>query len=281
MTTQPNTLPTQEPLPFADLHLSDGDLRAVQKFIYDAAGITLDNSKRTLIGGRLNKRLRYHGLHKFGDYLNLIAINPHERQIALDLLTTNETYFFREPQHFDFLRSQILPNRNRNHPFRVWSAACSSGEEVYSIAMLLDEELCQSRWEVIGTDISTRVLEACQRGRYVMERAQHIPEHYLKSYCLKGMGPEEGFLLVDKRIRKNVKFLHANLNGQLPNLGQFDVIFLRNVMIYFDPETKRKLIARLLNHLPSGGWLFVGHSETLNGINSHVRQVRPAIYQKP
>jgi chemotaxis protein methyltransferase CheR len=275
------TTPTSPPPPGADTPLSDADLKAVQKFIFEAAGITLDNSKRMLISGRLSKRLRFHGLARFADYLKLIVRDDHERQVALDLLTTNETYFFREPQHFDFLRHEVIPNRRRGDAFRVWSAACSSGEEPYSIAMLLDDELGTAPWEVVGTDISTRVLESCRRGRYPLERAQHIPQAYLKTYCLKGVGPEDGFLLVEKHLRQKIHFLHGNLNGRLPNVGQFDVVFLRNVMIYFDGDTKRKLIQRLLSHIVPGGWLFIGHSETLNGINDQVRQMKPAIYQKP
>jgi len=272
---------TQTGFSGANAPLSDGDLRAIQKFMFEAAGITLDNSKRVLISGRLSKRLRLHGLPGFSHYLKLIARDAHERQIALDLLTTNETYFFREPQHFDFLRQVVLPNRDRSRPFRVWSAACSSGEEVYSIAMLLSDELGSGRFEIIGTDISTRVLDVCRRGRYPLERTQNIPLPYLKGYCLKGVGPEDGFLLVDKSVRQQVQFMHANLNGQLPGVGRFDVIFLRNVMIYFDPDTKRRLIERLVDHLYPQAWLFIGHSETLNGINSQLRQVKPAIYRAP
>jgi chemotaxis protein methyltransferase CheR len=264
-----------------EISLSQSELRAIQKFIFHAAGITLSDAKRALIGGRLGKRLRAYGLRNYHEYLQLIERDAQERQTALDLLTTNETYFFREAQHFEFLRREILPQRAPGRPFRVWSAACSSGEEPYSIAMLLDEQLGAAPWELMATDISTQVLEKCRRGRYLLERAQQIPPAYLKAYCLKGTGPEEGFLLVDKVLRRKVTFMQANLNAALPALGEFDLIFLRNVMIYFDMATKRSLIARLAKHLCAGGWLFIGHSESLHGINEALRQIQPAIYRKP
>lgn len=264
-----------------DIPLSQTELRAVQKFIFEAAGIALADSKKALVSGRLGKRLHAFGLSNYRDYLSLIERDPGERQTALDLLTTNETYFFREQQHFDFLRTQILPNRVLGQTFRVWSAACSSGEEPYSIAMLLDDRLGQAAWEILATDISTQVLEKCRKGRYPIERARQIPMQYLKSYCLKGTGPEEGFLMVEKRLRKKVTFRQANLNAPLPpGLGEFDLILLRNVMIYFDAPTKRSLVARLLERLRPGGWLFIGHSETLFGIDETLRQIRPAIYRK-
>lgn len=234
-----------------------------------------------MVGGRLGKRLKAHGLTSYSSYIRLLGQDAKEYQMALDLLTTNETYFFREPQHFEFLTKHILPSYEENKPFRVWSAASSSGEEPYSIAMLLDDRLRQKPWEIVGTDISSRMLEKCRVGRYPLERTTHIPRSYLNRYCLKGVGPEQGFLLVEKELRKKVSFIYANLNGQLPSLGKFHVIFLRNVMIYFDNETKRKLVARLLSHLHAGGWLFIGHSESLHSINDGVKQVQPAIYQKP
>lgn len=264
----------------SNAQISDMEFKAVQRFIFDAAGITLSDAKKALVSGRLVKRLRAYNLDNFSAYLKLIDQDAGERQVALDLLTTNETYFFRELQHFDFMRSEILPKRKPGEPFRVWSAASSSGEEPYSIAMVLDDVLGLAPWEVVGTDISTRMLEKCRLGRYPLERARNIPPTYLQRYCLKGTGPEDGYLMVEKRLRSRMRFLHANLNGKLPTVGDFDLIFLRNVMIYFENQTKRELIGRLLGHLRPGGWLFIGHSESLHGITETVRLVRPAIYRK-
>ncbi len=157
-----------------DVPLSDGEFQAVRDFILRAAGISLSPAKKALVGARLGKRLRAHGLDTYTAYLKLIGHDGAERQVALDFLTTNETYFFREPQHFDFLQEEILPRRRQGEPFRVWSAASSSGEEAYSIAMLLDDKLGQSPWEVVGTDISTQVLIQCRVGRYT---AGARPEH--------------------------------------------------------------------------------------------------------
>jgi chemotaxis protein methyltransferase CheR len=264
-----------------DAAISDGEFRAIKRFIFEAAGISLSDAKKALVSGRLAKRLRAHGLGSYAAYVKLIGRDAAERQAALDLLTTNETYFFREPQHFEFLKSHVLPRHPAGEPFRVWSAASSSGEEAYSIAMLLDDKLGRTPWEVVGTDISTHVLEQCRVGRYPLERARNIPKEYLGRYCLRGTGPEEGFLLVDKSLRSRLRFLHANLNTHLPAVGKFDVIFLRNVMIYFENATKASLVARLLDHLRPGGWLLIGHSESLHGVNDTVKQLRPTIYQKP
>jgi chemotaxis protein methyltransferase CheR len=264
-----------------EIPLDDGEFRAIRVFLFDAAGISLSDAKKALVGARLGKRLRAHGLGSYTAYLQLLRYDGAERQIALDLLTTNETYFFREPQHFEFLQDQVLPQHRRGDTFRVWSAAASSGEEPYSIAMLLDDKLGKSPWEVVGTDISTQMLGQCRLGRYTLERARNIPKEYLRKYCLKGTGPEEGFLLVERGLQARLRFVHANLNGTLPDVGKFDVIFLRNVMIYFETATKSSLVARLLGHLRPGGWLFIGHSECMHGVNDTVRQLRPAIYQKP
>jgi chemotaxis protein methyltransferase CheR len=267
--------------------LNDAEFKFVQKFIADSAGIVLSNEKKALVSGRLGKRLRVHSLASFSQYFKMVQVNSTERQIALDLLTTNETYFFREPQHFEFLRNVILPEAAASgaigpRPFRIWSAASSSGEEAYSAAMVLDDTLRDAPWEIIGSDISTQMLERCRKARYPMERTDHIPPAYLRTYCWKGVGIEDGFLRVDRRLRQKVQFLHGNLNGDLPAVGKFDVIFLRNVMIYFDAETKRKLLIRMADYLNPGGWFIVSHTESLHGlVNGALTQVKPSIYRKP
>ena len=181
----------------------------------------------------------------------------------VDLLSTNETYFFREPGHFDFLRNNILPDHPVGGPMRVWSAASSSGEEAYSIAMLLGDVLGKSSWEIFGSDISTRVLEKARRALYPLARHEGIPEGYLKRFCLRGKGPHEGSFLINTELRDRVRFAQINLNKSLPELGEFNVIFLRNVLIYFDFETKQKIINRLGSVLSPGGYLFIGHTENL------------------
>ena len=262
--------------------LTDQEFLHFQRFIYDIAGISLSAAKKTLVSGRLAKRLQQHRLDSYGAYFALLASGhaPDEVQTAVDLLTTNETYFFREPGHFEQLRALASAARQRPGAFRAWSAACSSGEEAYSIAMVLAECLDGAAWEVLGTDISTRVLQAAATGHYPMERAHNIPPAYLKRYCLKGIDSQQGTLLVERRLRERVHFQHANLNRDLPRLGQFDVIFLRNVMIYFNDDTKRQVVARVLSLLKPGGHFYVGHSESLNDITDAVTAIGPSSYRK-
>jgi chemotaxis protein methyltransferase CheR len=263
--------------------LSDQEFTQFQHFIHQAAGISLSPAKKALVSGRLGKRVAQHGLSSFGEYFRLISRDDAqgERQMAVDLLTTNETYFFREPKHFDLLRKLAQAARGRSEPFRVWSAASSSGEEAYSIAMVLADCLDQQPWEIIGSDISSRILERARTGHYIEARTRHIPPDYLKRFCLKGTGSQEGTVLVARALRSRVSFVPANLIEPLPQLGRFDVIFLRNVMIYFNNDTKRLVVAQLLERLKPGGHFLVGHSESLNDISSAVEPVAPSIYRKP
>jgi chemotaxis protein methyltransferase CheR len=268
---------------FDAIDLREKEFAQFRDLIYRIAGISMSPAKKPLVTSRLAKRLHHYGLASYGEYFQMItaADGKTELQMAIDLLTTNETHFFREPKHFDFLRQRILPSRKPGKPLRIWSAACSSGEEPYSIAMLLDDVLGNAPWEVVASDLSTQVLEKARNGLYPMTRIMEIPSRYLSSYCLKGTGSQEGTLLIGHKLRERVQFMHCNLIEALPKLGEFDVIFLRNVMIYFDQETKRRVVKRLLSMLRPGGHFLVGHSETLNGVNEELRLVQPAVYWKP
>jgi chemotaxis protein methyltransferase CheR len=263
--------------------ITDTELAQIRRFIFEAAGITMSEQKKALVEGRLGKRLALHGLESFGQYFLMLTSGQHpdEVQAAVDLLTTNETYFFRELKHFEFLRTQALAARSRVQPFRVWSAASSSGEEAYSIAMVLADCMETTPWEVLGTDISTHVLKGAAKALYTMERARHVPPEYLRRFCLKGSGEHQGKLLIERSLRSHVLFRQLNLNAPLPRLGQFDFVFLRNVMIYFSDDTKREVVARVISTLKPGGYFFVGHSESLNGISDAVDSVAPSIYRKP
>ncbi|NMG65538.1 SAM-dependent methyltransferase [Azoarcus indigens] len=262
--------------------ISDQDFARFQRLLYQLAGIYLAPSKKVLLVGRLTRRLKARGLSEFGDYFRLVSSgeDPQERQTMVDLLTTNETYFFREPKHFDFLVNEILPARLPGNTFSVWSGACSSGEEPYSLAMILADKLGDNGWKIIGSDISTQVLERARRGHYQMERIDGIPQAYLRRFCLKGVREQEGSFLVNRELRAKVQFMQVNLIEPIPNIGPFDVIFLRNVMIYFDQETKRKVVANMLPRLKPGGYFIVGHSETLNGVTEQLHALRPTIYVK-
>lgn len=252
-------------------------------WIHGIAGINLAEHKQALVMGRLQSRVRHYQLGSYGEYFRLLTSGkyPAEQQIAIDHLTTNETYFFREPKHFDFLGKQVLPAHRSNRTMRVWSAAGSTGEEAYSIAMILAASLGEGQWEVLASDLSSRVLERAKTGHYAMKLAKNIPREYLLSYCLKGVGTQEGTFVVDPKIRNHVQFMRINLNDTLPQIGEFEAIFIRNVMIYFDVETKRKVIARILRHLKPGGHLFIGHSESLYGVTDHLESVVASIYRKP
>lgn len=260
--------------------LTDAELQGFSRLMADAAGIMLPASKKALVSGRLARRLQVVGCASFADYLRHLHTDPQERQRAVDLLTTNETYFFREPRHFAYLAEQVLPTFPGGRPFRVWSAACSSGEEPYSVAMLLSERLGSKPWEIVASDISSRVLDQARAGIYPMDRAEKIPQPYLKAYCLKGVGAQDGYFAIQPGVRERVSFRTVNLNATLPDLGLFDLVLLRNVMIYFSTDTKREVCRRLEAVLRPGGHLFIGHSESLNGLDSPLRMVQPAVYRK-
>ncbi|MCU6499112.1 protein-glutamate O-methyltransferase CheR [Rugamonas sp. A1-17] len=265
------------------IDITDQEFGQFQRFIFAAAGISMSDGKKALVSGRLAKRLQQHGLGSYGAYFRLLTSGtaPQEVQTAVDLLTTNETYFFRETVHFDALRAHARATGEPGRPYRVWSAACSSGEEAYSMAMVLDDSLGQRPWEIVATDISTQVLRRAQAGHYPDERARHTPPEYLRRYCLKGHGEQQGTLLVAAALRERVRFAQVNLNQALPSLGTFDAIFLRNVMIYFSPDTKRQVVARVLSLLRPGGLFCIGRSESLNDISDAVQAVAPSVFRKP
>lgn len=263
--------------------ITDDEFAAVQRWVLEAAGISLGPSKKALVCGRWAKRLTARECPSFGEYLKLLHRDGETRewQTALDLLTTNETYFFREPKHFDFLAHTVLAGARRAQALRIWSAACSSGEEPYSLAMMLAHHLGEGPWEIVATDISTRVLARAQAGVYPVARTKDVPKDFLHRFCLKGTGPHAQEVLVKKELRQHVRFMQANLNGVLPQLGEFDVVFLRNVMIYFDVPTKAALIKKIAGLIKPGGYLVIGHSESLNGVSTLLSSVAPSIYQKP
>jgi chemotaxis protein methyltransferase CheR len=264
--------------------ITDQEFGLFQRLIYKIAGISLSDAKKILLVGRLTRRLTQYELTSFGEYYRMLATGnfAEEVQTMVDLLTTNETYFFREPKHFDFLRDEVIARRTGTATFRVWSAASSSGEEAYSIAMTLAEALPNSPWEIVGSDISTKVLAKAIAGHYSLARTEGIPPGHLKKYCLKGVRANSGTFLMAPELRKKTSFQQINLMHPVDAaIGEFEVIFLRNVMIYFDMETKAKVVHNLLPRLRSGGYLIIGHSETLNGITDRVVSVRPTIYRKP
>lgn len=269
-------------LPTASSEISDAEFAQFQQLIYKIAGISLADSKKILLVGRLGRRLRHHKLTSFGEYYRLVTSGREtgEMQAMVDLLTTNETYFFREGAHFEFLTKEILSKHPGKTPFNVWSAASSTGEEIYTISFVLADTLgIDAAWNVTGSDISTAVLATAERGMYWLDRTRGLPDAYFRKYCVKGAGDQEGSYTVAPAIKRHTRFMQVNLNRALPAMGKFHVIFLRNVMIYFDADTKRQVVARLIQQLHPGGYFIVGHSESLNGLTDRLHTIKPTIYQ--
>lgn len=261
--------------------LSQRSFNAVCEMFRSVSGIRLAPEKRPMVIGRLQKLALESGAATLDEYIDRVVAgnDPAQMVRVVDKLTTNETYFFREPQHFAFLE-QLLAQRRGGGEFRVWSAASSSGEEAYSIAMVLADKIGRRGWQIVGTDLSTSVLATARRGLYTMDRTEHMPPGYLKRFCLKGTDEYEGHLLIHKDLRANVRFESANLMQPLPDIGVFDVVFLRNVMIYFDNEKKLEIVQRVLPLIKPGGYLFTGHSESLSTLNTGMRLLKPAIYAR-
>lgn len=260
--------------------LSPESFLAVTDMFHRVSGIRLVDAKRPLVAGRLQKLAQERGLRDVDHYVSelLRQGDPAELERVVDKLTTNETYFFREPQHFEHLAALIERRPRRAAPLRVWSAASSSGEEAYSIAMLLADQIGPAGWSVVGTDLSTSVVESARQGLYSMERARHVPPAYLKRWCLKGHGEHEGRLLMCRELREKVRFECANLTQPMPQLGTFDVIFLRNVLIYFDNPGKTGIVRNVLGHLAADGVLYTGHAESITNLGLPVRSTASAVY---
>jgi chemotaxis protein methyltransferase CheR len=270
--------------------ITDAEFELFQRLLEKETGIYLSPPKKSLLVGRLSRRLRELGLADLRKYYRRVLSDPAEQIRMIDCISTNETQFFREPLHFEFLQNQILPQwiaqaeaGKRARKIRVWSAGCSTGEEPYSIAMLLLHHLPPaSGWqvEILATDISTRVLTRARAGIWPVKKASQIPAPYLKRFMLRGTGTQQGRMKVGTEIKSVVRFERFNLQDDLgPSVRPaFDVIFCRNVLIYFQPETKAKVVRRLLNHLAPEGFLFVGHSESLNHLCDCVRGVVPTVY---
>jgi chemotaxis protein methyltransferase CheR len=266
--------------------ITDKEFELFKKLIYQQVGITLDTPKKTLLVSRLGKRLRELGLPTYQSYYDCLSGNGGEEELTklLDLISTNKTDFFREPVHFDFLREQILPQVQAVKTLRIWSSASSSGEEPYTIAMTLSDAISDiSRWniKILASDISTRVLAKAASGVYEEERVSQLPQDLIRRFFLRGQGMQSGKLKVCPRVAQLVNFRRINLmDPTFPIRSALDVIFCRNVMIYFDRPTQARLIEKFYRYLRPGGYLFIGHSESLQWVEHQFRYLRPTIYQK-
>lgn len=265
--------------------LSDAEFRRFRELIHEAAGIHLGEAKKALLAGRLGRRLRALGLRTFGEYYaHVTAGGDGEAVRMLDAVTTNETRFFREPAHFEFLARRVLPalqGRARRR-LRVWSAACSTGEEPYSLAMLALSRLpAHEGWaiEIVASDISTRVLEHARRAVYSLQRADEVPAALRQRYLLRGVRAQAGRMRAGPELRALVTFERFNLAAaEWPPCEPFDWIFCRNALIYFDAATRARVVERLLDRLAPDGYLFLGHAESLAGLNERTRCLVPTVY---
>jgi chemotaxis protein methyltransferase CheR len=266
--------------------LTTTEFRVVREFVHREAGISLSDQKRALVMGRLAPRLRALSLGSYGDYLEHVARDSAEAVRMIDAICTNETQFFREPKQFVYLQQQVIPMwiaeaqaGRRPKQVRVWSAACSTGEEPFSIGMTLLAALPGWKIEIVASDLSTKVLARASDALWPVERAAHIPEPYRKAYMLRGIRSQEGTMTAKDELRDVIQFERINLNAtRWPIGGRFDLIFCRNVLIYFDAAAKKRVVERLLDLLDPSGYLFLGHSETLNMLE-RVRSVGPTVYQ--
>lgn len=267
-----------------DLRLSAADYGAVADHLYTLAGITLREGKEALVISRLGKRVRATGAKSLGEYIHAVIDGgmPAERTHFIDVLTTNKTGFFREPAHFDFLVDELFPAwTERRGEVRIWSAASSSGEEPYTVAMLVREHLAseiQQRTRILATDISTRILDAARQGRYTSAQTAGIPPELLRSYFDRE-ATADGWV-ARKTLKDLVRYARLNLMEEWPMKGPFDLILCRNVMIYFDRETQERLVNRFAGLLAPGGVLMVGHAESLSGIQHPLEQLQPAVFRK-
>lgn len=264
------------------MSLSDLTFRRFSGWMKQQTGVFLSEAKKPLVQQRLHKRLLARRVASLEAYFRLLTAPEEEgeRQIAIDLLTTHETYFFREEKHFEWLRAR-LAHWPREQAFRVWCAASSSGEEVWTLAMVLADCLgVDGNWQVLGSDISLPVLEKAQRGHYPLERCERIPRAFLRRFCLRGTGRQAGTLLIGKPLRGHVALRVINLDQTLPAIGPFELVFLRNVLIYFDQGTKQQVVSRVLERLVTDGNLVVSHSESLHGLQLPIQLVAPGIYRK-
>ena len=248
-------------------------------------GLELAKGKEQLVASRLGKLMRDHGFNTFAEYYRHVQKDSTGNALVelIDSLTTNHTSFFREPAHFEFLVQRIFSEQKGHAPMRIWSAVSSTGEEPYTIALTAREHLgpqSPSLPRILASDISTRVLEIARKGMYKEERFQGGVAPWLRKHLLRGEGRSKGWYRMRPEILRMVEFQRINLIEPLPPVGRFTVIFCRNVMIYFSRETQEQLVSRLAACLEPGGYLFVGHSESLSGIHHSLQQIQPAVYKK-
>ncbi len=270
--------------------LNDADFTKLSNFIYVNYGIKLPISKKIMLQSRLASRLKINGIKSYADYTKyVLSGEASEIEIVnmIDLVSTNKTDFYRESAHFDFMKEVVLPDflvADSRQPLKIWSSASSSGEEAYTIAMVISEFIENNRkidFEILGTDISARILEKAKLGIYPLDRVDVIPLSQKKKYLLRSKDQENPMVRIVPSLRAKARFQRLNLMDTSYNVPKdFDIIFCRNVLIYFDRETQEKVINKLCMHLKPGGYFFLGHSESISGIDVPLKPLKPTMFVK-
>ena len=267
--------------------LSDSEFAKLSKFIYTEYGIKMPPEKRIMLQSRLQKRLRALKIYSFKDYIEYVFSKEGNNEIIhmMDVVSTNKTDFYREPAHFEYLRDTILPQLyEEKKSIKLWSAGCSSGPEVYTLAIELSEFGMGNAgfdFSILGTDISTLMLKKAYSAIYPEDMIQRMPLELKRKYLLKSKDKDKKLVRVNQNLRKKTKFQRVNfMDDSYPVNEQFDIIFCRNVLIYFDRETQEKVINKLCRHLRQGGYFFLGHSESITNINVPLKQLKPTVYSK-
>lgn len=267
--------------------ITQDEFERFRMLVYDESGISLNDSKQPLLVSRLSKRLRDLGLRTFQQYYEFVTGDPDRDEFTrmLDLISTNKTDFFRESKHFEFLRDRIIPELQDAKRLRIWSSACSTGEEPYTIAITLYESVedpAQWDFKMLASDLSTRVLAKAASGLYEEELIRGVPPDVAKRHFLRGRGDHVGLVKVKPHLSQMIAFRRINLmDDRYPIRTPLDLIFCRNVMIYFDRPTQESVVNKLYRYLKPGGYLFIGHSESLQWVNHSFKPIVPTIYQKP
>ncbi len=258
----------------------EGCFETIRDILYETAGIALNEAKRELVHSRLTKRIRQLGGGSIREYVRFVQTEDGREELTemVDLLTTNKTSFFRESAHFDLLRRILKDRGTSGRGMTIWSAGCSSGEEPYTLAMVLAECGLAAGSRILATDLSERVLEKARAAEYDEEQVRPVPAPTRQRFLEKGSTP--GTFVVSEELVSMVRFGRLNLMGPWPMKGPFDLIFCRNVMIYFDAPTRQKLVQRFEALLAPGGFLFVGHSESLTSLEHGLTYVQPAVYRR-
>lgn len=259
------------------IEIKPNEFAVVQKLLFEECGISLSDSKKSMVMTRLFKRLEFYKCKSYADYLKIVQLSITEKTEFINALSTNETYFFREQAHFDFLEDLA----KQSSKLKVWSAAASMGAEAYTISFILDHYLESNNWEVLGSDINTDVLSVAKKGLYPFAWSDKIPQPYKSKYCLKGHGKYENKMLIDRHLANKVGFFKHNLLESNELLGEFDVIFLRNVLLYFSEETKIKVLTNLVKNIKMGGYLIISMTEIFNnGAIPQLQFLKHNIYKK-